>query len=100
MLVLSRKRDERIVIGDNIVITIEAKSVQVTTERVWNDPRLPMWSGELYLEYHRGTYTSQSRTKQANRASELLYREAEWLNAWATALVLADAASMATSHAT
>lgn len=51
--------------------------------RVWDDPRLPIWSGELYLEYHRGTYTSQSRTKQANRAAELLYREAEWLNAWA-----------------
>jgi alpha-mannosidase len=42
--------------------------------------------GELYLEYHRGTYTSQSRIKQANRANELLYREAEWLNAWATTL--------------
>jgi alpha-mannosidase len=55
-------------------------------ERVWNDPRLPTWVGELYLEYHRGTYTSQARTKQANRAAELLYREAEWLNAWATTL--------------
>ena len=52
-------------------------------ERAWNDPRLPTWAGELYLEYHRGTYTSQSRTKQANRAAELLLREAEWLNAWA-----------------
>jgi len=52
-------------------------------ERVWDDPRLPAWVGELYLEYHRGTYTSQARTKQANRAAELLYREAEWLNAWA-----------------
>lgn len=54
--------------------------------RVWDDPRLPTWSGELYLEYHRGTYTSQARAKQANRAAELLYREAEWLNAWAVSL--------------
>jgi alpha-mannosidase len=54
--------------------------------RVWDDPRLPAWVGELYLEYHRGTYTGQARNKQANRASELLYREAEWLNAWATTL--------------
>lgn len=53
-------------------------------ERVWNNPRLPIWSGELYLEYHRGTYTSQARTKQANRLAELTYRTAEWLNAWAT----------------
>lgn len=55
-------------------------------ERVWNDPELPRWVGELYLEYHRGTYTSQARTKQNNRKSELLYREAEWLNAWAHTL--------------
>lgn len=58
--------------------------------RLWDDPRLPTWVGELYLEYHRGTYTSQARTKQANRASELLYREAEWLNAWATTLGATD----------
>jgi alpha-mannosidase len=55
-------------------------------DRVWDDPDLPTWVGELYLEYHRGTYTSQSRTKQANRAAELRYREAEWLNAWAYTL--------------
>jgi alpha-mannosidase len=55
-------------------------------QRVWDDPRLPTWVGELYLEYHRGTYTSQARTKQQNRAAELLYREAEWLNAWAVSL--------------
>lgn len=52
-------------------------------ERVWDDPRLPTWSGELYLEYHRGTYTSQARAKHNNRQAELLFREAEWLNAWA-----------------
>jgi alpha-mannosidase len=38
---------------------------------------LPVWVGELYLETHRGTYTSQSRTKQANRISERALREAE-----------------------
>jgi alpha-mannosidase len=54
--------------------------------RVWQDPRLPTWVGELYMEYHRGTYTSQARTKQANRAAELQYREAEWLNAWAASV--------------
>ncbi len=35
------------------------------------------WSGELYLELHRGTYTSQANTKQGNRRSEHLLREAE-----------------------
>jgi alpha-mannosidase len=40
-------------------------------------PALPTWVGELYLETHRGTYTTQSRTKRANRKSELLLYEAE-----------------------
>ena len=53
-------------------------------ERVWDHPRLPSWVGELYLEYHRGTYTSQARTKQANRRSEFFYREVEFFNAWAS----------------
>ncbi len=40
--------------------------------------------GELYLEFHRGTYTSQLRTKQGNRRSEHLLREAELWAATAT----------------
>ncbi len=42
----------------------------------------PVWSGELYLEFHRGTYTSQAKTKLGNRRSEHLLREAEL---WASA---------------
>jgi alpha-mannosidase len=41
----------------------------------------PVWVGELYLELHRATYTSQARIKRANRESEHLLREAEL---WAT----------------
>lgn len=37
----------------------------------------PTWVGEMYLEFHRGTYTSQARMKQGNRRSEHLLREAE-----------------------
>ncbi|MEK3724861.1 alpha-mannosidase [Paenibacillus sp. FSL H8-0034] len=37
------------------------------------------WDGELYLELHRGTYTSQAYNKLMNRRLELLAREAEWL---------------------
>ncbi|GAA3722250.1 alpha-mannosidase [Streptomyces tremellae] len=40
-------------------------------------PRPPVWVGELYLELHRGTLTSQAGTKQGNRRSEHLLREAE-----------------------
>ncbi|WP_028266178.1 alpha-mannosidase [Arthrobacter sp. MA-N2] len=38
---------------------------------------LPVWVGEMYLELHRGTYTSQANTKKGNRRSEHLLREAE-----------------------
>ncbi|GEO27464.1 alpha-mannosidase [Alicyclobacillus acidoterrestris] len=44
------------------------------------------WDGELYLEYHRGTYTSQAYNKRKNRELELLYRETEWLSALGCAL--------------
>ncbi len=40
---------------------------------------LPVWNGEFYLEYHRGTYTSQARTKRNNRKSEFLLHDAEFL---------------------
>lgn len=45
----------------------------------------PVWSGEMYLEFHRGTYTSQARTKRGNRRSEHALREAEL---WATTAAL------------
>ncbi|MFE6194210.1 alpha-mannosidase [Streptomyces sp. NPDC057838] len=48
-------------------------------------PDAPVWVGELYLELHRATYTSQARTKQGNRRSEHLLREAEL---WATTAAL------------
>lgn len=38
---------------------------------------LPVWSGELYFEFHRGTYTTQSRIKRLNRAAEHRLYEAE-----------------------
>lgn len=38
---------------------------------------VPVWRGELYFETHRGTLTSQLRTKVGNRRCERLLREAE-----------------------
>jgi alpha-mannosidase len=40
---------------------------------------LQTWVGELYAEFHRGTYTSQAATKKGNRFSEFLLRDAELL---------------------
>jgi len=39
------------------------------------------WDGEMYLELHRGTFTSQAYVKKMNRYLENLYRKAEWLTA-------------------
>nr|WP_269329112.1 glycoside hydrolase family 38 C-terminal domain-containing protein [Kineosporia babensis] len=41
----------------------------------------PVWSGELYLELHRGTLTSQIAMKQGNRRAEALLRTVEYLAA-------------------
>ena len=48
-------------------------------KKIENNPLLPKWSGELYLEYHRGTYTSIGKNKRNNRKSEFLYMNAEWI---------------------
>jgi alpha-mannosidase len=39
----------------------------------------PVVVGELYLEYHRGTYTTQARTKLLNRRAEQALHDAELL---------------------
>ncbi len=44
------------------------------------DKKMPVWNGELYLEYHRGTYNTQARNKRANRKSEFLLHDAEFLS--------------------
>jgi alpha-mannosidase len=48
---------------------------------------VPVWDGELYLEYHRGTYTGQARQKLRNVLSQRLYHAAELYAAAARALV-------------
>ncbi|SDG65588.1 glycoside hydrolase family 38 C-terminal domain-containing protein [Microbacterium sp. 77mftsu3.1] len=44
----------------------------------------PVWSGEMYLQFHRGIFTSQMRTKRGNRRNEALLVEAEHWSAAAT----------------
>jgi alpha-mannosidase len=45
--------------------------------------QLPVWDDELYLEAHRGTYTTKGDLKRQNRKVELLYRDAEILSSLA-----------------
>ena len=42
-----------------------------------DNPNLAVWDGELYLEMHRGTFTTKSNLKKMNRALEFKLREAE-----------------------
>lgn len=42
-------------------------------------PKLEKWTGELYLEFHRGTLTSQARTKRGNRKCEEMLSSVEFL---------------------
>ena len=52
-------------------------------ESVAGNPKLPVVDGELYLEYHRGTYTSQAKIKKNNRRSEILLHDVELFNSLA-----------------
>lgn len=47
---------------------------------------LPIWDGELYLEFHRGTYTSQGYNKKMNRFMEYKLREEEMFSVFAEKL--------------
>jgi len=46
--------------------------------------RLPIWNDELYLEYHQGTFTTQAKTKESNRQSEVLLTNAEKFSLFST----------------
>src|SRR5260370_42006464 len=50
------------------------------------------WEGELVLEYHRGTYTSQAGVKWGNRRAESLLHTVELWCAWAQTLGAYDPA--------
>ena len=47
---------------------------------------LPEWNGELYLEYHRGTYTTMAKNKRYNRRSEFAYENLEFYSVLANRL--------------
>lgn len=70
-------------------ITIESPA-EFFDAAMAEDPDPPVWVGELYFEMHRGTYTSQARTKIGNRRAEVALREAEL---WSTTAFGGDPAT-------
>ncbi|MQY22715.1 alpha-mannosidase [Nocardia macrotermitis] len=85
-----------------IAMAARMRNLEGSPKVVWTDPAdffdraeaeytdPPVWVGELYLELHRGTLTSQAGTKQGNRRSEHLLREAELWAATATVRTAAE----------
>jgi alpha-mannosidase len=59
-------------------------------DRLMADPLAPVWDGEMYLEYHRGVYTSQAGVKAGNRRGEHALHDAEL---WTALAVLQGAAA-------
>jgi len=55
------------------------KAGELAAEVAQRADELPVWDGELYLEYHRGTLTSQAWLKRANRKMEIALHDLEWL---------------------
>ncbi len=56
------------------------RRLQETIQKNEMEGYLPVWDGELYLEFHRGTYTSQAYNKKMNRQLEYMLRNVEMLS--------------------
>lgn len=68
----------------NGLCPVEQAKAQPLFERLAKTKELKKWCGELYLEKHQGTYTTQAKNKRYNRLMEISLRELEF------ALVLSD----------
>ena len=83
----NRRRIEKIPGLPNLKMSMAGEYFRRLHDTVENTEQyVHTWDGELYLEYHRGTYTSQGYNKRMNRKMELLYRRTEWLTAMAAIL--------------
>jgi len=71
----------------NLKIDFAGKYLDRLAKRMEERTDVPSWQGELYLEFHRGTYTSISKNKRNNRQSEFLYGNAELLGVTAELLL-------------
>jgi alpha-mannosidase len=78
---LERLRRMRDVPGLPEVVIREPQEFFARCEKDIVDPIV--WSGELYFELHRGTYTTQAANKRDNRRSEEALHDLEFLSAMA-----------------
>ena len=82
------RRSERGILGvPRSEIKFAGEFLSSLEKKIKDNRLLPKWRGELYLEFHRGTYTSISKNKRNNRKSEFLYLDAEGLSVLTEKLV-------------
>jgi len=62
------------------------KFFETIENEVKENKNLPTWYGELYLEFHRGTYTSVGKVKRDNRKAEIMLQVCEFFNSLALRL--------------
>jgi alpha-mannosidase len=72
------KRLKRGIPGCPVVKQTFAREFFETLESNLNGKQIPKWCGDLYLEFHRGTYTSMGRNKKNNRKMEFALLTAEF----------------------
>ncbi len=76
--ILNRVRDyNKLFIAPDFIHSRSGDFLTNITNDLGNN--IPVWNDELYLEYHRGTYTTQAKVKKGNRESESLIATAEKL---------------------
>lgn len=76
-LELARRTAKGIPGAPNAKIEFAGDFLSRLEAKIKDNRLLPKWRGELYLEFHRGTYTSIAKNKKNNRESEFLYLDAE-----------------------
>lgn len=69
---LRRARDLEGLPRTRLAHPVEFFEAELRRKKDW-----PVYVGELYYQCHRGTYTTQARTKRGNRRCEMALREAE-----------------------
>ena len=75
----NKGRLPRVKMGDSVEDFFDRLETKVN-----EGTKLVTWYGELYLELHRGTYTTQANNKWNNRKTEILLHDVEYLATLAT----------------
>ncbi len=83
MLEISRRMKKGVQGAPKVELTHSKPYFNKLEKTVRDQKKLPKWIGELYLEYHRGTYTSMAKSKRYNRKSEQLIHDIEVFGSFA-----------------